>query len=55
MQRKSNDVYFVFGNDGIEAKIYASVQKKKDYTLSLFVRDYGIKEKNINKSKRHNV
>lgn len=44
MQRKSNDVYFVFGNDGIEAKIYASVQKKKDYTLEIFNRDYGIRK-----------
>lgn len=43
MQRQSNDVYFIFGNDGIEAKIYASVQKKKDYTLEIFKRDYGIK------------
>jgi hypothetical protein len=46
MQRKSNDVYFVFGNDGIEAKIYASVQKKKDYTLEIFNRDYGIRKQN---------
>ena len=43
MQRQSNDVYFVFGNNGIEEKIYRSVQSKKDYTLEIFKRDYGIR------------
>ena len=51
MQRKSNDVYFIFGNDGIEAKIYASVLQKKDYTLEIFKRDYGIRKQ---KTKENN-
>jgi len=55
MERKANDVYWIFTNDGIEAKIYASVQQKKDYTNALFKRDFRIKEKKISKSKRHNV
>jgi hypothetical protein len=50
MQRQSNDVYFIFGNDGIEAKIYASVQKKKDYTLEIFKRDYGIRKQNTSEN-----
>jgi hypothetical protein len=44
MDRKSNDVYWIFSEGGIEAKIYASVCKKKDYTNDLFKRDYGIKK-----------
>ncbi len=43
MERKSNDVYWIFSEGGIEAKIYASVQKKKDYNNEIFKRDYGIK------------
>lgn len=46
MQRQSNDVYFIFGNNGIEDKIYRSVQAKKDYTLEIFKRDYGIRKQN---------
>ena len=36
MERKSNDVFWIFANRGIEAKIYATVKKKKDFTLSVF-------------------
>lgn len=50
MQRKSNDVYWVFAEGGIEEKIYASVMKKKDYTTDLFKRDYGIKNSKQNNS-----
>lgn len=46
MDRKANDVYWIFGNDGIESKIYASVLKKKDYTNEIFKRDYGIRATN---------
>jgi len=53
MDRKVNDVYWIFSKDGIESKIYASVIKKKDYNNETFKRDFGIK--NTNKSKRHNV
>jgi len=40
MDRKSNDVYWIFSEGGIESRIYASVQKKKDYTNALFQRDF---------------
>jgi hypothetical protein len=55
MDRKVNDVYWIFSKDGIESKIYASVIKKKDYTNEIFKRDFRIKQKIISKSKRHNV
>ena len=45
MDRKSNDVYWIFSEGGIESKIYASVQKKKDYTNEIFKRDFKIKQK----------
>ena len=50
MERKSNDVYWIFSEGGIEAKIYASVQKKKDYNNEIFKRDYGIKNPKQNNS-----
>jgi len=53
MDRKVNDVYWIFSTDGIESKIYASVIKKKDYNNETFKRDFGTK--NTNKNKRHNV
>jgi hypothetical protein len=40
MQRKSNDVYWVFAKGGIEEKIYKSVLQKKNYTLSIFKKDF---------------
>jgi len=46
MERKTNDVYWVFAEGGIEEKIYKTVMGKKDYTLSKFVKDYGIKTPN---------
>lgn len=51
MERKANDLYWIFSRDGIENKIYAAVQKKKDYTLEIFKRDYGIKTTKQNNSK----
>jgi hypothetical protein len=50
MERKSNDVYWIFSEGGIEAKIYASVQNKKDYNNEIFKRDYGIKNPKQNNS-----
>lgn len=44
MDRKANDVYWIFANDGIEDKIYKTVQLKKDYTNEIFKRDFGIKK-----------
>jgi hypothetical protein len=40
MDRQANDVYWVFARKGIEAKIYKSVINKKDYTVSMFKRDF---------------
>lgn len=43
MERKNNDVYFVFGKGGIEEKIYQRLELKKDYITSCFKKNYGIK------------
>lgn len=51
MERKTNDVYWVFSKGGIEHNIYKSVMNKKDYTLSTFKKDYGIKIPNSNDKK----
>ena len=40
MERKNNDVYWIFARKGIESKIYKSVTNKKDYTLRMFKKDY---------------
>lgn len=45
MERKSNEIYWVFAKDGIEDKIYKTVLGKKDYTLNIFKKDYGISNK----------
>lgn len=39
-ERKENKLYWIFSKRGIEEKIYQSVMNKKDYTLSLFKKDY---------------
>lgn len=41
--RLNNIVYWVFSKSGIEEKIYKTVQGKKDYTLSVFKKEYNIK------------
>lgn len=43
MQRRENDVYWVFSDRGIEHDIYKSVMGKKSYTLSVFSKGYGRK------------
>lgn len=43
MDRKENTIFWIFSKGGIEEKIYKSVQGKKDYTLSTFKKDYGIR------------
>lgn len=40
--RKENTVFWLFAKNGIEQKIYQTVISKKDYTNSLFKKDYGI-------------
>lgn len=42
IDRKENDVYFIFGRGGIEEKIYQRLEQKKDYITSAFKKDYGI-------------
>lgn len=42
MDRKNNDIYWVFSKKGIEKKIYNSVLNKKDYNNKIFKQDYGI-------------
>lgn len=44
---KENVVYWIFSEGGIEEQIYNSVIAKKDYTLSIFRRDFEIKSKEI--------
>jgi len=44
MDRKFNNVYWIFSEGGIEEKIYDMVTKKKSYTSYYFRRDYGIKD-----------
>jgi len=41
MNRKENTIFWIFAKNGIEEKIYKAVTDKKDYTLSLFKKDYG--------------
>lgn len=56
MDRKENTVYFVLANNGINEKIYKSLQKKKDYVSSIFLKDFVVNLKNKlenNKSKRY--
>lgn len=40
IDRLTNKVYWVFSSKGIERKIYKAVQEKKNYTLSIFKKDY---------------
>jgi ERCC4-related helicase len=41
MERKENDIYWIFAENGIEEKIYKSVMNKKDYTNATFKKDFG--------------
>lgn len=40
IDRKENDIFFVFAKDGIEEKIYKTVLNKKNYTLNIFKNNY---------------
>jgi hypothetical protein len=48
MQRKSNDVFWIFSENGIEEKIYKAVLQKKNYTTNIFEKDYDLSTR-INK------
>jgi len=43
MDRKENNVFWIFAKQGIESYIYKSIMSKKNYTLSQFKKDYGFK------------
>jgi len=40
IDRKFNDIYWIFSKGGIEEKIYKIVQEKKDFTLDYFKRTF---------------
>jgi superfamily II DNA or RNA helicase len=40
IDRKFNDIYWIFSKGGIEERIYKTVQEKKDYTLSYFKKHF---------------
>jgi hypothetical protein len=41
MERKENQIYWLFSKGGIEEKIYRTVLNKKDFTLNVFKKIYG--------------
>lgn len=43
MERKTNKVYYLFANKGIEMRIWMAVKNKKSYTTQHFKKDYGSK------------
>jgi hypothetical protein len=48
MDRKENTIFWIFAKNGIESKIYKTVQLKKDYTNETFKRHFGIKNTSKN-------
>lgn len=40
IDRKFNNIYWIFSEGGIEEKIYDTVQQKRDYTLNYFKKDF---------------
>lgn len=40
MDRLTNEVFWIFSENGIEDKIYKAVSNKKNYTLNVFKKDY---------------
>jgi hypothetical protein len=53
MDRKSNDIYWIFSENGIEEKIYNRVLNKTDYTLSTFCKDFKIDKNGFNVSNKN--
>jgi hypothetical protein len=47
-ERTENHLYWIFARNGIEEKIYRAVTKKKNFTSTVFKREYGIKFPNKN-------
>jgi len=48
MERKENQIFWIFSKNGIEAKIYKTVLLKKDFTLNIFKKNYEFKIPNKN-------
>ena len=42
MDRKENEIFWIFAKNGVESRIYKTVLGKKDYTLSIFKKDFNI-------------
>ena len=55
MDRKSNDIYWIFAENGIEENIYKSVMNKKDYTNDTFKKDFGVKRTSNTKENYQSV
>jgi hypothetical protein len=49
MERKENQLFWIFSKGGIEQKIYQTVLLKKDFTLNLFKKEYEFKIPNKDK------
>ena len=44
MDRKENNIFWIFADNGIEEQIYKSVMQKKNFTLSIFKKEnHGVK------------
>ena len=41
MDRKENNIFWIFSKGGIESYIYKAIMSKKNYTISQFKKDYG--------------
>jgi len=52
LERKENTIFWIFAKDGIEEKIYKTVQGKKDYTNSTFKKDYNVRATDTNENNK---
>ena len=50
LERKENTIFWIFAKNGIEEKIYKTVQGKKDYTNSTFKKDFNVRTTDSNKN-----
>jgi hypothetical protein len=54
MNRKENTIFWIFAKNGIEQKIYQTVKNKKDFTNSIFLKEYGIEKNRTANSNENN-
>jgi hypothetical protein len=52
LERKENTIFWIFAKDGIEEKIYKTVQGKKDYTNSTFKKDFNVRTTDTNENNK---